>query len=363
MPLAREGTVVDLENPSQRARLAGIVETHTRGMRILTVNIFDLGGTIIYSTNADYIGYRSIDNPGLASCARRSHQLRSSSAPSSRPIRSAPATTCSSRTRRSTSSTLAPRHSAAIIGVIELYQDARPITAKIAQGEREIALLTAGLMVVLFVALFEIVRRGHVRIVRLSEALALSNRELEARVAARTREIEHARERLRVALRRHHRRHLRDRGGLPRLGVELRHRAAVRRARRWDERALSRALRRPRDAVRRLPRAKDHGDGDAGAAPLSLARAGRRHARGRGRHLPVHVARERARGDRGRARRLGARRARAPARAEREPRVAGRARRGRRSRDPQSDRHDQSSAQLLEGASGLTERDRTAART
>jgi nitrogen-specific signal transduction histidine kinase len=51
-------------------------------------------------------------------------------------------------------------------------------------------------MAVLFVALFEIVRRGHVRIERLSEALALSNRELEARVAARTREIEHARERL-----------------------------------------------------------------------------------------------------------------------------------------------------------------------
>ena len=51
-------------------------------------------------------------------------------------------------------------------------------------------------MAVLFVALFEIVRRGHVRIVRLSEALALSNRELEARVAVRTREIEHARARL-----------------------------------------------------------------------------------------------------------------------------------------------------------------------
>jgi hypothetical protein len=50
-PLAREGTAVDLENPSQRARLAGIVELHTRGMRILTVNIFDKGGTIIYSTS------------------------------------------------------------------------------------------------------------------------------------------------------------------------------------------------------------------------------------------------------------------------------------------------------------------------
>jgi signal transduction histidine kinase len=80
--------------------------------------------------------------------------------------------------------------------VLELYQDARPITAKIAQGERDIVLLTVGLMVLLFVALFEIVRRGHVRIERLSEALALSNRELEARVAARTREIEHARGRL-----------------------------------------------------------------------------------------------------------------------------------------------------------------------
>jgi PAS domain-containing protein len=44
--------------------------------------------------------------------------------------------------------------------------------------------------------LFEIVRRGHVRIGRLSAELELSNRELEARVAARTREIEQARGRL-----------------------------------------------------------------------------------------------------------------------------------------------------------------------
>ena len=194
-PLARDGRDVDLEDPSQRARLAQIVEAHTRGLRILTVNIFDKSGTIIYSTKPDYIGYRSIDNPGLsralegqATCFLKRAELE---ADPIRPGHDLLESYAPFHELDTASETRGP-----IIGVIELYQDARPITAKIAQGESEIALLTAGLMGVLFVALFEIVRRGHVRIVRLSEALELSNRELEARVAARTREIEHARERL-----------------------------------------------------------------------------------------------------------------------------------------------------------------------
>jgi PAS domain S-box-containing protein len=194
-PLAREGKLLDLEDPALRARLAAIVELHTRGMRILTVNVFDRSGTIIYSTNPDYTGYRSIDNPGLESAlAGRPASFLKRAELELDPIRPGHDLLESYTPFHEldpSSDTLGP-----IIGVLELYQDARPITAKIAQGERDIALLTAGLMVLLFVALFEIVRRGHVRIVRLSEALALSNRELEARVAARTREIEHARARL-----------------------------------------------------------------------------------------------------------------------------------------------------------------------
>jgi len=194
-PLAREAKTVDLDDPSQRARLAAIVEAHTRGMRILTVNLFDQGGTIIYSTNPDYVGYRSIDNPGLArALAGHSDSFLKRGELEVDPIRPG----------HDLLETYTPfyelgadsKERGPIIGVLELYQDARPITAKIAQGEREIAILTFALMSVLFVALFEIVRRGHIRIARLSEALALSNRELEARVAARTREIEQARARL-----------------------------------------------------------------------------------------------------------------------------------------------------------------------
>lgn len=194
-PLASAGREVDLEDPAQRSSLARIIESHTRGLRILTVNIFDASGTIIYSTNSDYVGYRSIDNPGLveALAGRTTWYLKRAELELD-PIRPG----------HDLLESYSPLHEldpvseafGPIIGVLELYQDARPITAKIAQGEREIVLLTSGLMAVLFVALFEIVRRGHVRIVRLSEALALSNRELEARVAMRTREIEHARARL-----------------------------------------------------------------------------------------------------------------------------------------------------------------------
>jgi PAS domain S-box-containing protein len=194
-PLAREGKTVDLEDPSQRARLGAIVDAHTRGMRILTVNLFDRGGTITYSSNPAYVGYRSIDNPGLS---------RALAGDTASFLKRAELEVDPIRPGHDLLETYTPfyeldtdsKERGPIIGVLELYQDARPITSKIVQGERDIALLTLGLMSVLFVALFEIVRRGHVRIVRLSEALALSNRELEARVVTRTREIEHARSRL-----------------------------------------------------------------------------------------------------------------------------------------------------------------------
>jgi PAS domain S-box-containing protein len=194
-PLAREGKTVDLDDPSQRARMAAIVESYTHGLRILTVNFFDLNGTITYSTKPEYVGYRSIDNPGLARAfAGHSASFLKRTELEKDPIRPG----------HDLLETYSPFYELAgevnargpIIGALELYQDARPITAKIAQGEREIALLTLALMSVLFIALFEIVRRGHIRIGRLSEALATSNRELEARVASRTREIEHARARL-----------------------------------------------------------------------------------------------------------------------------------------------------------------------
>ncbi len=194
-PLARDGRAADLEDPSQRARLAEIVEGHTRGLRILTVNLFDKSGTIIYSTKPDYVGYRAIDNPGLS---------RALDGHSTSYLKRAELEVDPIRPGHDLLETYTPFYELGadsnergpIVGVLELYQDARPITAKIAQGEREITLITVGLMTVLFVALFEIVRRGHVRIVRLSEALAVSNRELEARVDARTREIEQARARL-----------------------------------------------------------------------------------------------------------------------------------------------------------------------
>jgi signal transduction histidine kinase len=194
-PLAAEGREVDLSDPSQRAKLAEIVESGTQGLRILTVNLFEPSGTIIYSTKADYVGYRSIDNPGLeraldgavASFLKRA-ELEAD------PIRPGH-DLLETYTPFYELDPASPKKDA-VIGVLELYQDARPITAKIAQGELEIVAITLTLMGLLFVALFEIVRRGHARIGRLSAELELSNRELEARVASRTREIEQARERL-----------------------------------------------------------------------------------------------------------------------------------------------------------------------
>ncbi len=194
-PLAAQGREVDLSDPSQRAELAAIVEAGTRGLRILTVNLFDPRGTIIYSTNPDYVGYRSIDNAGLE---------RALAGETASFLKRAELELDPIRPGHDLLETYTPFYeldptSAAkgeVIGVLELYQDARPITGKIAQGELEIVGITLALMALLFVVLFEIVRRGHARIGRLSEELELSNRELEARVASRTREIEQARGRL-----------------------------------------------------------------------------------------------------------------------------------------------------------------------
>jgi len=192
LPRSETGAPIDLTDPAQLRQLDEIVTNRTRELRILTVNLFDASGTIIYSSKPDYIGYRSIDNPGLDSALaggltsllkraeleqhpiRPGHDLLESYAPLYE---------------------LDPGSSerGAIIGVIELYQDARPITTKIAEGQREILFATVALMTVLFVALFEIVRRGHMRITELTAALAESNVSLTQRVRQRTREVERGR--------------------------------------------------------------------------------------------------------------------------------------------------------------------------
>jgi len=197
LPRIREGRSIDLEDPAERARLDEVIERNTRGLRILTVNLFRTDGTIEYSTNPDYIGYRSIDNPGIegALTSGQTVSFLKRAELEAHPI----------RPEHDLLESYTPLHEldpesqarGEMIGVIELYQDARPILEKIAQGRRQILLSTAGLMGVLFAALFAVVRRGHLRIEQLTSALEASNRDLEQRVRERTREIETARRRLR----------------------------------------------------------------------------------------------------------------------------------------------------------------------
>jgi signal transduction histidine kinase len=197
LPRTRAGLAVDLEDPAQRALLDAVVARATRGLRILTVNLFRTDGTIEYSTKPEYIGYRSIDNPGIerALATGQTASFLKRAELEADPIRPG----------HDLLESYTPFHEldpeslarGSVIGVIELYQDARPITAKIAQGRRQILASTAGLMSVLFIALFAVVRLGHQRIGQLTAALEGTNRELEQRVRERTREIEAARRRLR----------------------------------------------------------------------------------------------------------------------------------------------------------------------
>lgn len=197
LPRMREGRAIDLEDPAERARIDEVVARSTRGLRITTVNLFRSDGTIEYSTNPDYIGYRSIDNPGIDGALEtgRTISLLKRAELEAHPIRPG----------HDLLESYTPFHEldpdsearGEVIGVIELYQDARPIVEKIAQGRRQILLSTAAIMAVLFAALFAVVRLGHQRIEQLTRALETTNRDLEQRVRERTREIETARRRLR----------------------------------------------------------------------------------------------------------------------------------------------------------------------
>jgi signal transduction histidine kinase len=183
LPRMRAGESIDLEDPEQRARLDEVVVRSTRGFRILTVNLFRRDGTIEYSTNPGYIGYRSIDNPGIEHVLAEGETISF--------LKRAELEVHPIRPGHDLLESYTPFHEldpdslerGSVIGVIELYQDARPITAKIAEGRRQILLSTAAIMGLLFAALFAIVRVGHQRIAELTAALENSNHELERQIA------------------------------------------------------------------------------------------------------------------------------------------------------------------------------------
>ncbi len=194
-PLALRGESVDLERPEQLRALDEVVASRTRGLRILSVILFDPDGTIVYATNPSYIGHRALDNPGLVSAfdgqpatfLKRAELEQDAIRPGHDLVETY---------NPFFDLAVAPGAPAKVVAVLEIYQDARRITREIAQGRRRIALATAGLMGVLFAVLFEIVRRGDARIGELARALEAGKLELEERVRARTAEIERERGRL-----------------------------------------------------------------------------------------------------------------------------------------------------------------------
>jgi two-component system, sporulation sensor kinase E len=192
---SRRGEPIDLTDPAQLHAVDDIVKERMEGLRILTLNLFEPDGTIVYSTKPEYIGYRSLDNPGLqsalagtpASLLKRAELERDPIRPGHDLLETySPFRELDESTGRG----------GQIIGVIELYQDARPITGKIQEGRRQILLETGAIMTALFALLFAIVRRGDLRIRELTFALEESNRGLEQRVDERTHESERARRRL-----------------------------------------------------------------------------------------------------------------------------------------------------------------------
>jgi signal transduction histidine kinase len=193
-PLAKAGESFDPTRPEQLAAVDAIVAARTEGFRILDVILFDTKGTVIYSTHAPDIGFRSIDNPGIAAALQgespselESSELERSTAGPGTPL---------VETYTPFYDLSAEGSQPTIRGVLEVYQDGRPIANKIAAGRRQIVLATAALMALLFGSLFAIVHRGDQRIRQLTRELEDSNRVLEERVVERTHEIETGRTRL-----------------------------------------------------------------------------------------------------------------------------------------------------------------------
>jgi len=198
-PLKRAGSAFDPSDPDQLSSMDRIVADRTRGFRILDMILFDPEGKVVYSTHPEDVGLRSLHNPGITSALEGNastflaeHELEVEEL----------------RSGTDLVETYTPffvpvdadSGQEVISGVLEIYQDGRPIRANIVAGRREIGITTTGLVLILFAALFSVVQRGDRRIRDLTQELSATNRALERRVQERTGEIEAARLRLQALL-------------------------------------------------------------------------------------------------------------------------------------------------------------------
>jgi diguanylate cyclase (GGDEF)-like protein len=160
------------------------------GSEVVKVKVFNLQGLTIFSSEAGQIGEDKRDNPGFVSA-------RSGSVRSALTHRDRFDAFEGERVQIDVIGSYIPfRRDAQIVGVFEVYQDVTAFVQRQHKATRDLALLLVATLLLLYGLQLLLVRHAQRQLDGQQAALRRANDELEARVAARTADLEQASARL-----------------------------------------------------------------------------------------------------------------------------------------------------------------------
>ncbi|WP_052941381.1 putative bifunctional diguanylate cyclase/phosphodiesterase [Chromobacterium subtsugae] len=185
IPLANQPA--KLQQAARQAKLRDAVVSLMRGTDVIKLKVYALNGLTLFSTDTEQIGEDENDNNGYRSA---SAGIPASELAHSHSIDAFERTL----TERDIIATYVPVHApdGKVEGVLEVYLDATPFVAASARQLMWLTLAICALMGVLFIAQLLVVRHAGRIIDRQASALADINRDLDLRVAERTRALEAA---------------------------------------------------------------------------------------------------------------------------------------------------------------------------
>jgi len=182
-----ERDAVALLGADETLRLHADVTAQMRDTEVIKAKVYNRAGVTVYSSDRRQIGEDKSDNAGF----RRALEGRITSELTHRNSIDAFE---GELAERDVISSYVPIHGdgGAVEGVFELYQDVTPFVASLRLTLWWIAGGVLGILGLLYLAQYAVVQRAHAILRRQESALQEANRDLDARVRARTRELEEA---------------------------------------------------------------------------------------------------------------------------------------------------------------------------